>query len=234
MVSGLKIFSHMQTTPRCGRAIVAKRRRKHGVSDMRTRAVIRSLGLGFTVTLALAACESKPTVRSNYDNAADFGRFHTYNFVSEPGTNREGYSTLLTQQIEAAVSQQMQQRGYTRSDNPDLLVNFSGKLQERQEIRSTPAAPAFGGYYGYRAGMYGTWAGYPGSVYTVNYKQGTLNVDVVDASRKQMVWEGVGVNEVTRDKMKNPDAAIHQVVDAIFQDYPFRAGQSQKVATKDN
>jgi hypothetical protein len=201
---------------------------------MKTRHVIRLLVPALAAALlTLAACESKPTVRSNYDQAADFGRYHTYNFVSDPGTNREGYSSLLTQQIEAAVNQQMEQRGYTRSDNPDLLVNFSGKVQERQEVHSTPpAGPYYGrGYYGYRAGMYGVWSGYPSSVYTVNYSEGTLNIDIVDANRKQMVWEGVGIGELTKEKMQNPQATVHEVVSEIFSKYPFRAGQAGAVAT---
>jgi uncharacterized protein DUF4136 len=202
--------------------------------NMNQREVIRPLMLALAAALlTLAACESKPSVRSNYDQAADFGRYHTYNFVTDPGTNREGYSSLLTQQIEAAVNEQMQQRGYTRSENPDLLVNFSGKVQERQEVHSTPAAgPYYGrGYYGYRAGMYGVWSGYPSSVYTVNYSEGTLNIDIVDSNRKQMVWEGVGVGELTKEKMKNPQATVQEVVSEIFTKYPFRAGQAAPVAS---
>lgn len=198
---------------------------------MEKRAVIHPLVIA--ATLSLAACSSAPTVRTNYDKSADFGHFRTYNFVPQPNTERLGYSSLFTQQVEAAISQQMEQRGYTRSDNPDLLVNFSGKVQERQEVQSTPTpGPGYGyrGYYGYRAGMYGTWAGYP-SVYTVNYKEGTLNIDIVDAREKQMVWEGVGVGELTKAKLKDPQAAVHETVGAIFQDYPFRAGHAGPVAS---
>lgn len=192
----------------------------------------------YLVALAVAAlgataCTSAPSVRSNYDKSADFERYRTYGFVAEPTTERLGYSSLITQQVENAVSQQMEQRGYRRSDNPDLLVNFSGKMQQRQELHATAApGPGYGyrGYYGYRAGMYGVWTGYP-STYTVNYSEGTLNIDIVDASRKQMVWEGVGVGELTKDRLKNPQATVHEVVEAIFRDYPFHAGQPGPVAS---
>ena len=199
---------------------------------MRKRAVIYSLVVALSAAaLGLAACSSGPRVTSNYDKSADFARYRTYGFVAQPNTQRLGYSSLITQQVEAAVTQQMEQRGYTHADNPDLLVNFSGKMQQRQELQSTPG-PGYGyrGYYGYRAGMYGVWSGYP-SVYTVNYSEGTLNIDIVDASRKQMVWEGVGVGELTKDKLKNPQATVHETVAAMFQDYPFRAGQSGPIAS---
>jgi hypothetical protein len=184
---------------------------------------------GLLVAVALLACESAPQVRSDYDKAADFGAFHTYNFVSQPSTDKLGYSSLLTQQIESAVATEMEKRGYMRSEHPDLLVNFSGKLQRTQKVESSPSA--VGPYYGYRVGLYGAWPGYGNDVYTVNYTEGTLNIDLVDAARKQMVWEGVGVGEVTEEKQQSRQATLNAAVAAIFAKFPFRAGQSQPVAT---
>ena len=40
----------------------------------------------------------------------------------------------------------------------------------------------YGGFYGYRGGAYGAWASYPYDVDTVDYRQGTLSIDLVDAS----------------------------------------------------
>ena len=188
-----------------------------------------SAHLPLLVAIALLGCQSAPEVRSDFDKTADFGRYHTYNFVAEPSTNKLGYSSLLTQQLETAVSAELEKRGYTRSDHPDLLVNFSGKLQKLQNVESTPAAT--GPYYGYRAGLYGAWPGYASDVYTVNYTEGTLNVDLVDAARKQMVWEGVGVGEVTQDQLKDRQATLNSAVAAIFTHFPFRAGQSQPIAS---
>ena len=34
----------------------------------------------------------------------------------------------------------MEARGYTRSDNPDLVINFKGQLEEKIDIESTPGA----------------------------------------------------------------------------------------------
>jgi hypothetical protein len=122
----------------------------------------------------------------------------------------------------------MEKRGYKLTSNPDLLVNFSGKLQEKQDIESTP-----GPYYGYRGGLYRAWPGYAmgNDVHTVDYTEGTLNIDLVDAARKQMVWEGVGIGKVPQEKMKNPSASINQAVDAIFSQYPFQAGVAQPLKT---
>ena len=191
---------------------------------MKQNSMLRPVLVPLLLALALLGCESAPNVRSDFDKSVDFGKYRTYNFVARPSTDKAGYSSLTTQQLEAAVSAEMQKRGYMRSDNPDLLINFSGRLRDKQDIVSSP-----GPYYGYRAGMYGAWPGYTNDVYTVNYTEGTLNIDMVDASRKQMVWEGVGVGEVTKSDLQNREATINKAVADIFAKFPFRAGESQPI-----
>src|SRR6185312_4759601 len=59
----------------------------------------------------------------------------------------------------------------------------------RKPVRTT--APAAGrGFYGYRLG-YRAWGAYPYDIETVSYKQGTLAIDVIDANRNTLVWQGV-------------------------------------------
>jgi hypothetical protein len=186
--------------------------------------------LAIVAGLALLACQSKPQVRADYDRSTDFSKYRTFNFVSQPSTDKQGYSSLLTEQLKAAVTTEMQKRGYTLSESPDLLVNFSGKLQNMQEVRSSPS-PTPAPYYGYRTGMYGAWPGYANDVYTVNYTEGTLNIDLIDASHKAMVWEGVGVGEVTKEKMQDRQASLNRAVAHIFAKFPFRAGESKAVTT---
>jgi hypothetical protein len=52
------------------------------------------------------------------------------------------------------------------------------------------------------------------------YSEGTLNIDVIDAARKQMIWEGVAVGRVTEKTMENLKPEIDQAVAAIFAKYP--------------
>jgi hypothetical protein len=116
----------------------------------------------------------------------------------------------------------MQNRGYRYVDSGgDLLVNFFANSQEKQEVRSYPTGPAYGGYYGYRGGMYGGWGGY--EVQTINYREGTLAIDLVDGTRKQLVWTGVAEGRVSKEARKNPGPAIDKVVSEIFAAYPGRA-----------
>ena len=170
----------------------------------------------------MQACETEPAVRSQYDKTADFGAYRTFNFVSPLATDKLGYSTLVTQALKDAVIKQMLDRGYMLSDSPDLLVDFSAKLEQKQELRSS------GSYYGYRTGLYSPWMNYS-HVYAYNYREGTINIDLVEARRRQMVWEGVGIGQVSEEKLQNRQRAIADAVASIFVKFPFRAGVSQPV-----
>ena len=53
---------------------------------------------------------------------------------------------------------------------------------------------------------------------------GTLNVDLIDAQRKQLVWEGVAKGRVTQKDQTDRQAALRAAVTEIFSKFPFRAG----------
>ncbi|CAB3703723.1 hypothetical protein LMG26690_02783 [Achromobacter animicus] len=176
-----------------------------------------------SMTAFLAACASGPTVKSDYDHQANFAQYQTFGYMSPLGTDKAGYNTLLTERLKSAARGQMEMRGYTYSaTNPDLLLNFGAKLQQQTEV--TPGFAPMGPYYGYRTGFYGGWPGYGWGDDVYQYTEGTLSVDLVDARRRQLVWEGVAVGEV-----QNPDSAgsaenVDKVVAEVFAKYPFRAG----------
>jgi hypothetical protein len=174
----------------------------------------------FASALVLAACESGPKIRANSDPAANFASYKTYAFMDKLGTDRGGVATPLTSYFKEAVRREMDARGfrYVEGGPADLLVNFAANAQEKVDVRSTPA-PAYGGYYGYRAGVYGGWYGGT-DVDTVRYKVGTANIDLVDANRKQLVWEGIVEGRLTEKVMKDPRAAVNAVVTEVFKQFP--------------
>src|SRR5688572_16870661 len=170
--------------------------------------------------LALAGCATTtgPDVTVDYDRTADLGSFRTYGFPESVGTDRAGYSTLVTSYFKDAVNREMQRRGYVYdAEDPDLLVNFFSNVREVTDVRRTPSASFGYGYYGYRYGMYGAWPLYDQDEYAVRYKVGTVNLDIVDGERMQLVWEGVAEGRITRDDMKNPRVAVDAVVAELFQ-----------------
>jgi Domain of unknown function (DUF4136) len=188
------------------------------------------------VALVATGCASTPDLRSDYDRSADFADYQTYNFYPNAGPNGSEYKNLFTQYVEAAIDREMQSRGYTKSDDPDLYINFNAILQEKTKVTTTPA-PMTGygvGYYGYRGGFYDPWYGY-GYAQETNvsqYTEGTFNIDIVDAEKKRLVWECVGVGRVTDKIRENLEATVNAAVPKYFANYPFRAGSGTPVPTK--
>jgi len=176
--------------------------------------------------LLLSACSSGPNIRSDYDRAADFGSYRTYNFIEGAGPDGAGYQSLFTKYMLAAITREMDSRGYTLSDNADLLVNFNAFIQDKTKVTTTPSS--MGGYYGYRGGYYGPWGGYGYGTEThvSQYTEGTFNIDIIDAKKKQLVWEAVGVGRITEDKLENLEQSVNEGVPKFFANYPFRAGQA--------
>lgn len=170
--------------------------------------------------LLLAGCVTTraPETRVDYDESVDFSVYRTYGFPKETGTDRGGYSTLVTSYFKSAMSTALEARGYKYSEeNPDLLVNFYMNTRERTETRPSPGY----GYYGYRYGLYSAWPLYDYDR-TVTYKVGTINIDIVDAEKKQLIWEGVSEGRLSREAMSNPKVTINAVVTELMSEYPGR------------
>lgn len=176
----------------------------------------------------LSACvTTSPKIRTDYDRAANFASYRTWNFAPELGTDRAGYSTLITAHFRTAVSREMLARGYVLSDeNPDLIVNFFTSVRERTRVVASPEVTIGTGYYSYRYGLYTTWPLYGRDVTTTTYRIGTASIDVVDAARRQLVWEGVAEGRLTDRIVDNPGPAISAAVADIFARYPARAGSA--------
>src|SRR4051794_14634045 len=178
---------------------------------------IRSLLSAFAVVLVLfmSGCASGPQIRVDMDSRANMKAYKTFAFFEPVSTDAASYSSLVSARLKAATRAQLERNGYTYSTTePELLVNFYLKIVKKQELRSS------GGYYGYRSGYYGTWTGYP-YVETIDYKEGTLSVDLVDAKQKQLVWQGIAEGEVSEASQQNPGPAIDDVVAKIFSNFPY-------------
>lgn len=185
--------------------------------------LVRRMGGALVVVLSallFAGCASGPSIFVNADPTANFATYHTYNFEDPLGTDNSGYSSLLSQFLRTATARELEARGYTRSDKPDLLVNFNVKTKDKIQTTTTPSGPSYGGYYGYRAGYYGVWSGYDTQV--TQYTEGTLTVDIVDAARKQLVWDGTAVGRVRDEARRNLESAVDRVITEIFTKYPYR------------
>ena len=176
--------------------------------------------VGGAALLAMAGCASSPTVRTNVDQSANFAQYKTFAFVSPLGTDRSGYRSIVSQHLMDATQRELEARGLRRVDgDSQLLVNFNANLSQKLQVMPSMGPMYGGGYYGYRRGFYGAWPMYDANTVT-QYTEGTLNIDLVDAARKQLVWEGVVTNTVTDSDLNAVQPALYAAVAAAFAKYP--------------
>jgi Domain of unknown function (DUF4136) len=162
----------------------------------------------------LTACQTAPEIRANTASAADLSGYRTYGFETQPGVDRE-----VSSYFQAAISREMEARGYLRVDsNPNLLVSFNASVQERAMVDSTPG-PLSGAYYGARAGM-----STPAEVTTVRSQLGTAIIDVIDTSQWKVVWTGSAEGLLSRAAARHPQSAVNTAVTQMFAQFPGRAG----------
>lgn len=161
-----------------------------------------------------SGCASGPQIRVDVDAGANMKGYRTFAFFSPVSTDGAAYTSLLSSRLKAATRAQLERNGYAYSETePDLLVNFFLKIVNKQAV--VPAD----GFYDYRTSYYRTWSGYPYAE-TVDYKEGTLSVDLVDAKRKQLVWQAIAEGEVSEESQRNPGPAIDAVVSRMFSKFP--------------
>jgi hypothetical protein len=174
-------------------------------------------------TLIISGCATGPKIRTDAATDVNFAGYKTCAFMPEPATDKAGYTTLITQHFKDAISAEMGALGYQYSDsNADLLVNFNSNIETRTDVRSTPTASVHYNYYHYRRGIYAGLPLYSNDVDTIRYKYGTVNIDVVDAAKKQLIWEGISEGTLKKSDLEDPKQAIAEVVALIFQQYPSR------------
>lgn len=187
------------------------------------KSLIKIMLLVVVAAVAVAGCATGPKITADYDRNVNFAAYRSFGFYQPSGTDQAGYESLITQALKAATRQEMEARGYAYAETgADLLVNFNAKLAQQTRVSQTPAPVPV--YYGYRRGFYGGWGGYAQETHVDQYVEGTLNVDIVDAQRKQLVWEGVAVGRVGKKTQEERQTAIRAAVAEIFAKYPFKAG----------
>jgi hypothetical protein len=169
--------------------------------------LLSSLLLSAVVGLA-AGCASRPEVRRDQDPAADLKAYQTFAFYEHAGADTARYSTLLSARLKSATRRQLEQHNYLYDEtDPDLRVNVFLNVAEKQEVRSVPGR----GFHGYRS-----WSG----IETADYRLGTLGVDLVDARRNALVWQGVAQGRLGEQSSQEPGRAIDAAVSEIFAGFP--------------
>jgi hypothetical protein len=177
---------------------------------MRIEKVMKSFVAAAAVVLLAPSLALAQKVSFDFDKTADFSKFKTY--ALKDGT-KVG-DPLIDNRIVAAIEAELAAKGLTKKDDgPDIAVVYHVAFDKQKDI--TTFSSGYG--YGYRWG--GGWG--TTDVRVNEILVGTLIIDVADATKKEVVWRGMGVKEVdTQAKAEKRDKNINAAVKKIMQNYP--------------
>lgn len=169
---------------------------------------------GLTVAALLAACAAPPGIKTTLDPQADISAFRTYAFL-EGGPKTEGAITdkRVNDRLRHMIAVRLGASGYmpAASGQPaDMGVSYSGKVVPKQSVLMVGRP----GPYDYSWGRT-ELGGYD----TLDYREGTLNIDVVEFATKRLVWRST-ISEAfsegyTDDNWKKVERALDQAFEKL-------------------
>jgi len=154
-------------------------------------------------------------VRYNFDRDADFSKYKTYKWVDIPGAQK--LADLGDRQFKAAMDAELAKKGLTKvdSDSADLLIGYQTAVQQEQQFNS------YGSGYGTGPWRRGVGATGMSTTTTNTIHVGTIDVDMYDAAKKELVWEGMAGRTI--DPKANPDKQqknLEKAVAKLLKNYP--------------
>jgi len=181
-----------------------------------------------TIAILISSC-SAVRVSSDYDQNINFAEYKTYAFY-KPGIDKAEISDLDKKRILRAIEKEMTAKGFTKSDNPTILVSIFAKANKRVSVYQNNRF-GFGGFgfggFGFggfgRFGFGGFYGPYYGGFYGPSVSErteGVLYIDLLDANKKQLVWQGKGTAPLTNKNIDKREERIQEIVQEIMTVYP--------------
>ncbi|TWO34459.1 DUF4136 domain-containing protein [Seonamhaeicola sediminis] len=182
------------------------------------KTLLRTISL-LIVLLVVSSCSSV-RVAADYDKNVNFDTYKTFAFF-KTGIDKAEISDLDKRRILRAIEANMLAKGYIKSEKPDLLVSIFTKSNQRVDVYNN--AWGWGGWgwgAGWGPGFWGPGWGWGWNQPMVSTStQGTLFIDLIDANKKELVWQGVGTGYLSRN-MEKKEERIKEFVSKIFEKYP--------------
>lgn len=165
------------------------------------------------LVFTMNSCQTVRTA-ADYDRQVNFQQYNTYAFF-KPGIDKAEISDLDKKRILRAIENEMAAKGFSKSENPDLLVSIFTKTQENINVYQQPM---MGWGWGWGWGWH-PWHWGMGRSAVSTSSDGTLYIDFIDAESKELVWQGMGSAALPTDVEKK-EKRIREIVSQILERYP--------------
>lgn len=174
---------------------------------------------------SLSSCSSV-RVAADYEKSTNFSQYKTFAFF-KPGVDQAKISDIDKRRILKAIEAEMLAKGFTKSEEPDLLVSIFTESTQRVDVYNNAwgwGGWGYGGFgyggFGYGGfGPYGWGPGWGGNSVSTSV-EGQLFIDLIDANKKELVWQGSGTGNITNKDVDTKVAEINTFVNKILLQFP--------------
>jgi hypothetical protein len=168
--------------------------------------------VGLVLTLG---CAPPLAVEHDYDTTYDFSKLRTFEWMpAPPGDQME---EMTEKRVQGSVNSQLQGKGYTRTaEFPDFLVSLEG-------IKKTVTAgsTAVGASIAVPVGSHGSVHVGGGKSKPREKQEGTLNLNIVDAKTKTLIWQGTATATIqAKTSPEEQQQRINQVIAELLKSFP--------------
>lgn len=166
------------------------------------------------LSISLFSCATMK-INYDYDRELDFTEYKTYQLSEE--TLKIPIQQLNRERIIKAVENEMAAKGFTKSDNPDIVVDV--RVVGKEVQTATATSSGYGGYgyrgYGYGGGFSTTHVSYD------QYTEGTMMISFVNMSAEKIIWQGTGTKTLLENvSAEKRESNINYAVEQILNNYP--------------
>jgi hypothetical protein len=112
-----------------------------------------------------------------------------------------------------AIENELIKKGFTKSENPNLLVSIFTK--SREQVNVTDNNFGFGFGWGYNPWFFGS-----SNVNINQYTEGTLFIDFIDKNKNELIWQGIGSGAMKMSTIDKKEERIKEFVAKIISTYP--------------
>ena len=168
--------------------------------------------LAFICIAFTYSCSSIRVV-SDYDKDATFSDYKSFAFY-KPGIDKAEINDIDKKRILRAIEKTMLIKGFEKSESPDLLISIFTKSREEVNVYSNGFGP-----YGYGWGWTPFYWNNMNTTSVSTSTQGVLFIDLIDASKKGLIWQGQGRGYLTTNPEKKENL-IQEFVNQILEKYP--------------
>ncbi|MFS4483870.1 DUF4136 domain-containing protein [Hyunsoonleella sp. 2307UL5-6] len=173
--------------------------------------------------IVVSSCSSV-RVSTDYDRKTEFDSFKTFAFF-KTGIDKAEINDIDKRRILRAIETELLAKGFTKSEDPDILVSIFTKSNQRVDVYNNAWGNGAWGWGGFGFGGFG-WGGFgPGWGWGWNQPavstqvEGVLFVDLINAKKKELVWQGMGTGYLAKKTDKKIER-INEFVSKIMEQYP--------------